>query len=99
VIECVTLSARASDLAVFVEDFRVRVPTAGRRGIHEDIWFVWDARGVRGFTVRSVMQVQNDRGGWTEPMDGATQETRRIRRQLDQQCSESYPIAESTRVS
>lgn len=90
VVECVTLAARASGKEVMVSDFALSIPTYVKRGWgSEDILFVWGP----AHTVQSKIQVRDLRQGNRVPMEGASQETRRLRQQLDQQCLKAYPVA------
>jgi hypothetical protein len=96
IIECVTMSARASGRDPFVEEARVQVPFWTRRGVQEDILFVLVPYGNSEYTVRSKIAIQDVRNGKGQPMQGASQETRRLQQQLDQQCLTAYPILEGT---
>jgi hypothetical protein len=97
VVECVTMAARASGKEVFVTDFGVSVPTYVKRqwGI-EDIQFIWGPKTSSAFVVHSRIVARDARAGNLEPMEGPSQETRRLRQQLDQQCLQSYPVADTT---
>lgn len=90
VVECVTLAARASGKEVVVSDFAVSIPTPVKRGWgSEDIQFLWGPTS----TVLSKISVRDLRQGNRVPMEGASQEIRRLHRQLDQQCLQAYPVA------
>ena len=90
VVDCVTLAARASGKEVVASEFGLSIPTyvKGIWGV-EDIQFVWGP----SHTVQSTIKVRDARQGNRVPMEGASQETRRLRQQLDQQCLQAYPLA------
>lgn len=96
VVECVTMSARASGRDAFIDETHVQVPFWTRRGVQEDIFFVLVPFGYTEYTVRSKTKVLDIRNGRGEPMQGASQETRRLQQQLDEQCLKAYPIVEGT---
>jgi hypothetical protein len=90
VVDCVTLAARASGKEVVVSEFALSIP-ANVKGIwrSEDIVFMWGP----SHTVQSKINVRDSRQGNRVPMEGATQETRRLRQQVDQQWLTAYPVA------
>jgi hypothetical protein len=95
VVECLTLSARASKLDPVVAE---RVFTAQTKwssfGIEESVWFRL-APIKEGFVVLSGFLATDARAGGSAPISGTSQETRRVRRQLDQQCLGKYAVADT----
>jgi hypothetical protein len=95
VAECVTLSARASQRHVDVGDSAIRVSVYLPRDLQEHIWFLRRSNEP-DYAVRSVVRIFDPRAGNGRPLTGATQETRRLRQQLDSQCLGTFPIANDT---
>jgi hypothetical protein len=99
VVECVTMAAQANGSQARTSDWAVSFAIPVRQGWRmEDIQFIWGPHNVPGYTVKSHIVVTDERLG-REPMEGATQETRRLRQQVDQQCLNAYPVANSARAS
>lgn len=98
VVECVTMAAHAYGTHVTTSEWAVSFGIAVNQWRSEDIQFIWGQHNVPGYTVKSRIVVTDGRLG-REPMEGATQETRRLRQQVDQQCLNAYPAADSARAS
>ncbi len=98
VVECLTLAAQANGVQARTNDWAVSFGIAVNQWRSEVIQFIWGPHNVPGYTVKSRIVVTDARLG-REPMEGATQETRRLRQQVDQQCLQAYPVADSARAS
>ena len=98
-IECVTVSACTSGRDEVTTDVPVAMPQFIGLSGAANIRCIVGPHGAPGVTVRSTIEVLDIRRGTAAPMDEATQATRRLRQQIDQQCLRSYPIVERTSAS
>lgn len=80
---------------VEVRDSPIRVTASLPRDLQERSWFLRRSTDS-GYGVRTVVRVFDSRAGNAQPLTGATQETRRLRQQLDGHCLGTYPVDNDT---
>jgi hypothetical protein len=93
VVECVVLSARASQREAFASDSSIHIPIMLPRDVTDHILFR-RASTVAGMVVLTSIDARDPRAGSPRPFAGPTRESRRLKQQLVEQCVPKSPIPE-----